>query len=49
MPQENLRNKIKLAEELNAKEIMSHMRCKLVDTEGAVDMYNLDLEECRST
>ena len=48
MPQENLRNKIKPAEELNTKEIMSHMRCELVDIEEAVDMYNLDVEECRS-
>ena len=49
MPQENLRNKIKPAEELNTKEIMSHMRCELVDIEEVVDMYNLDVEECRST
>ena len=48
MPQENLRNKIKPAEELSTKEIMSHMRCELVDIEEAVDMYNLDVEECRS-
>ena len=27
---------------------MSHMRCELVDIEEAVDMYNLDVEECRS-
>ena len=47
MPQENLRNKIKPAEELNTKEIMSHMRCQLIDIEEAVDMYNLDVEECR--
>ena len=48
MPQENLRNKIKPAEELDTKEIMSHMRCELVDIEEAVDMYNLNVEECRS-
>ena len=48
MPQENLRNKIKPAEELNTKEIMSHMRCELVDIEEVVDMYNLNVEECRS-
>ena len=48
MPQEDLKNKIKPAEELDTKEIMSHMRCELVDIEEAVDMYNLDVEECRS-
>ena len=46
--QDRLRNKLKPAEELNTEELMSHMRCKLVDTEEAVDMYNLDIEECRS-
>ena len=44
----DLRNKIKPARELNTEEIMSHMRCKYVDIEEAVDMYNLDVEECRS-
>ena len=48
LPQEHLRNKIKPAEELDTREIMSHMRCELVDIEEAVDMYNLDIEECRS-
>ena len=48
LPQEQLRNKLKPAEELDTKEIMSHMRCELVDIEEAVDMYNLDVEECRS-
>ena len=43
-----LRNKLKPAEELNAEELMSHMRCELVNIEEAVDMYNLDVEECRS-
>ena len=46
--QDRLRNKLKPAEELNTKELMSHMRCELVDIEEAVDMYNLDVEECRS-
>ena len=49
LPQEQLRNKLKPAEELDTKEIMSHMRCELVDIEEAVDMYNLDVEEYRST
>ena len=48
LPQEHLKNKIKPAEELDTKEIMSHMRCDLVNIEEAVDMYNLDVEECRS-
>ena len=48
MPQRELRNKIKPVEELDTEEIMSHMRCELVDIEEAVDMYNLDIEECRS-
>ena len=46
--QERLKNKLKPAEELNTDELMSHMRCELVDIEEAVDMYNLDVEECRS-
>ena len=46
--QERLKNKLKSAEELNTDELMSHMRCELVDIEEAVDMYNLDVEECRS-
>ena len=46
--QERLKNKLKRAEELNMDELMSHMRCELVDIEEAVDMYNLDVEECRS-
>ena len=46
--QDRLRNKLKLAEELNTEELMSHMRCELVDIEEVVDMYNLDIEECRS-
>ena len=48
LPQEQLRNKLKPVEELDTKEIKSHMRCELVDIEEAVDMYNLDVEECRS-
>ena len=46
--QDRMRNKLKPAEELNTEELMSHMRCELVDIEEAVDMYNLDIEECRS-
>ena len=46
--QERLKNKLKPAEELNTDELMSHMRCELVNIEEAVDMYNLDVEEGRS-
>ena len=46
--QDKLRNKLKAVEELNTKELMSHMRCELVNIEEAVDMYNLNVEECRS-
>ena len=48
MEHPNLRNKIKPARELNTEEIMAHMRCEYVDIEEAVEMYNLDIEECRS-
>ena len=44
----DLRNKIKPARELNTEEIISHMRCEYADIEEAVDMYNLNVEECRS-
>ena len=44
----DLRKKIKPARELNTEEIMSHMRCEYVDIEEAVEMYNLDVEECMS-
>ena len=43
-----LRNRLKPAEELNTEELMAHMRCELVDIEETVDMYNLNVEECRS-
>ena len=46
--QDRLRNKLKPAEELITEELVSHMRCELVDIEEVVDMYNLDIEECRS-
>ena len=46
--QQSLKNKLKPAEELNTEEIMAHMRCEYADIEEAVEMYNLDIEECRS-
>ena len=48
LPKYRLRNKLKPAEELNTEELMSHIRCELINIEEAVDMYNLDVEECRS-
>ena len=46
--QQGLKHKLKVAEELNTEEIMAHMRCKYADIEEAVEMYNLNVEECRS-
>ena len=46
--QQSLKNKLKPAEELNTEEIMAHMRCEYADIEEAVEMYNLNVEECRS-
>ena len=45
---QELKQKLKPAEELNKEELTTHMRCKYADIEEAVDMYNLDVEECRS-
>ena len=45
--QQELKQKLKPAEELNTEELITHMRCEYADIE-AVDMYNLDVEECRS-
>ena len=46
--QQGLKHKLKPAEELNMQEIMAHIRCEYADIEKAVEMYNLDVEECRS-
>ena len=48
-PQQELKQKLKPAEELNTEELITHMRCEYADIEEAVEMYNLDVEECRST
>ena len=42
--QDKLRNKPKPAEELNTEELMSHMRCELVDIEEAMDILQ---PQCR--
>ena len=46
--QQQLKQKLKPVEELNTEELITHMRCEYVDIEEAVEMYNLDVEECRS-
>ena len=46
--QQELKQKLKPAKELNTEELITHMRCEYADIEEAVEMYNLDIEECRS-
>ena len=46
--QQELKQKLKPAEELNTEELTTHMRCEYADIEEAIDMYNLNMEECRS-
>ena len=46
--QQELKEKLKPAEELNTEEMITHMRFEYADIEEALDMYNLDIEECRS-
>ena len=46
--QQELKQKLKPAEELNTEELITHMRCEYMDIEEAMEMYNLDVEECRS-
>ena len=43
-----LRNKMTPAQELDAHQIMEVYHCHYDDVVEAVDMYNLDVEECRS-
>ena len=47
--QQQLKQKLKPAEELNTEELITHMRCKYANIEEAVEMYNLNIEEYRST
>ena len=47
--QQEVKQNLKPAEELNTEELITQMRCEYVDIEEAVEMYNLDVEECRST
>ena len=41
-----LRNRIKLAQELEVQQIMDNFNCEYDDVVEAVDLYNLDIEEC---
>ena len=41
-----LRNKIKPAQELEIQQIMDNFNCEYDDVVEAVDLYNLDVEEC---
>ena len=41
-----LRNKIKPAQELEVQQIMDNFNCEYDDVVEAVDLYNLDVEEC---
>ena len=43
-----LRQKIKPAQELDIQQIMDTYQCQYDDVIEAVDMYNLDVDECRS-
>ena len=44
-----LKQFLKPAPELNVDEIQKYYQCTYEDIEEAVDMYNLDVEECRRT
>ena len=41
-----LTNKIKPAQELEVQQIMDNFNCQYDDVVEAVDLYNLDVEEC---
>ena len=41
-----LQNQIKLAQELEVQQIMDNFNCECDDVVEAVDLYNLDVEEC---
>ena len=41
-----LRNRIKPAQELEIQQIMDNFNCECDDVVEAVDLYNLDVEEC---
>ena len=39
-------HKLKLAQELEVKQIMKNFNCEYDDVVEAIDLYNLDVEEC---
>ena len=41
-----LQNRIKPAQELEVQQIMDNFNCEYDDVVKAVDLYNLDVEEC---
>ena len=41
-----LQNRIKPAQELEVQQIMDNFNCEYDDVVEAVDLYNLDVEEC---
>ena len=41
-----LRNRIKPAQELEVQQIMDNFNCEYDDVVEAMDLYNLDVEEC---
>ena len=43
-----LRNKIKPTQELEVQQIMDNFNCQYDDMVEAVDLYNLDVEQCMS-
>ena len=43
-----LRNKIKPAQGLEVQQIMDNFNCQYNDVVEAVDLYNLDVQECMS-
>ena len=44
-----LKNKLKPAQELEVKQIMENFNGEYDDVVEAVDLYNLDVEECTTT
>ena len=44
-----LRNRVKPAQELEIQQIMDNFNCEYDDVVEAVDLYNLDVEECTTT
>ena len=43
-----LKSKLKPAQELKVKQIMENFNCEHDDVVEAVDLYNLDVEECET-